>query len=40
MSQTGLPHDAGLYPCSDGQPMAEIEIHGACTMYVTSALRW
>ena len=40
MSQTGLPHDTVLYPCSDGQPMAETEIHGACMMYVTSALRW
>ena len=39
MSHTGLPHDAVLYPCSDGQPMAETEIHGACMMYVTSALR-
>ena len=39
MSHPGLPHDAVLYPCSDGQPMAETEIHGACMMYVTSALR-
>ena len=40
MSRTGLPHDVVVYPCSDGQPMAETEIHGACMMYVTSALRW
>ena len=39
MSHTGLPHDAVVYPCSDGQPMAETEIHGACMMYVTYALR-
>ena len=39
MSQTGLPHDVVEYPCSDGQPMAETEIHGACMMYVTYALR-
>ena len=41
MSQTGLPHDAVVYPCSDGQPMAETQVHGACMMYVTYALkRW
>ena len=39
MSQTGLPHDAVIYPCSDGQPMAETGIHGECMMYVTTALR-
>ena len=39
MSQTGLPHDVVEYPCSDGQPMAETDIHGACMMYVTYALR-
>ena len=39
MSQTGLPHDVVEYPCSDGQPMAETEIHGASMMYVTYALR-
>ena len=38
MSRTGLPHDVVEYPCSDGQPMAETEIHGACMMYVTCAL--
>ena len=40
MSRTGLPHDAVLYPCSDGQPMAEIDLHAASMVYVTSALRW
>ena len=39
MSRTGLPHDVVVYPCSDGQPMAETEVHGACMMYVTYALR-
>ena len=39
MSRSGLPHDVIEYPCSDGQPMAETDIHGACTMYVTCALR-
>ena len=39
MSRSGLPHDAVLYPCSDGQPMAETQIHGECMMYVTAALR-
>ena len=40
MSHTGLPHDAVVYPTSDGQPMAETQIHGECMMYVASALRW
>ena len=40
MSHSGLPHDAVVYPTSDGQPMAETEIHGACMMYAASALRW
>ena len=39
MSRSGIPHDVVEYPCSDGQPMAETEIHGACMMYVTYALR-
>ena len=39
MSQTGLPHDVVEYPCSDGQPMAETDIHATCMMYVTYALR-
>ena len=39
MSRSGLPHDAVVYPASDGQPMAETPIHGDCMMYVTYALR-
>ena len=39
MSRSRLPHDAVVYPCSDGQPMAETGIHGECMMYVTAALR-
>ena len=39
MSRSGLPHDAVVYPTSDGQPMAETGIHGECMMYVTIALR-
>ena len=39
MSHTGLPYDTGLYPCSDGQPMAETDLHAACMVYVTCALR-
>ena len=39
MSQTGLPHDVVEYPCSDGQPMAETDIHAMCMVYVTCALR-
>ena len=39
MSRSGLPHDAVVYPTSDGHPMAETEIHGECMMYVTYALR-
>ena len=38
MSRSGLPHDV-IYPCSDGQPMAETGVHGECMMYVTIALR-
>ena len=41
MSHTGLPHDdIVFYPTTDGQPMAETQVHGDCMMYVTSALRW
>ena len=41
MSRSGLPHDAIVYPTSDGQPMAETDIHAECMMYVTYALkRW
>ena len=39
MSRSGLPHDVVEYPCSDGQPMAETDIHAMCMMYVTYALR-
>ena len=39
MSRSGLPHDVVVYPCSDGRPMAETDLHGACMMYVTYALR-
>ena len=40
MSRSGLPHDVVEYPCSDGQPMAETDIHAMCMMYVAYALRW
>ena len=39
MSRSELPHDAVVYPVSDGQPMAETQIHGESMMYVTYALR-
>ena len=39
MGQTGLPHDVVEYPCSDGQPMAETDLHARCMVYVSSALR-
>ena len=38
MSQTGLPHDVVEYPCSDGQPMAESDIHRRCMTYLIDAL--
>ena len=40
MSRIGLLDDGVVYPTSDGQPMAETQIHGECMMYVASALRW
>ena len=40
MNRIGLLDDGVVYPTSDGQPMAETEVHGACMMYVASALRW
>ena len=41
MSRSGLPHDVVEYPCSDGQPMAETQLHGASMAYVNYALkRW
>ena len=39
MSQTGLPHDVVEYPCSDGRPMAETDLHARCMVYVSCALR-
>ena len=39
MNRSGLPHDIVVYPCSDGQPMAETDIHATCMMYVTYALK-
>ena len=39
MSRPGLPHDSIVYPCSDGQPMAETDIHATGMMYVAYALR-
>ena len=38
MSHTGLPHDAVFYPCSDGQPMAESDLHRRCMTYLIDAL--
>ena len=40
MSQSGVPHDVVEYPCSDGKPMAESDIHLACMKYVLDALKW
>ena len=40
MSRIGLLDDGVVYPTSDGQPMAETQVHGDCMMYVASALRW
>ena len=40
MSHTGLPHDAVFYPSSDGQPMAETDLHAASMVYASCALRW
>ena len=39
MSHTGLPHDVVEYPCSDGLPMAETDLHAGCMVYVSCALR-
>ena len=39
MSHTGLPHDNLIYPCSDGQPMAETDLHAANMVYAACALR-
>ena len=40
MSQTGLPRNIVEYPCSDGQPMTETDLHAAYMVYVSCALRW
>ena len=40
MSQPGSSPPAVVYPCSDGQPMAETDLHRVCIVYVCSALRW
>ena len=34
------PADTVDYPCSDGQPMAESQLHAECIMYVCKALQW
>ena len=34
------PHAAGIdYPCSDGRPVAESDVHIDCLFYLRSALR-
>ena len=38
MSQTGLPRDVVEYPCSDGQPMTESDVHRRCMTYLIDAL--
>ena len=40
MSQSGVPHDVVEYPCSDGKPIAESDMHLACMTYVFDALKW
>ena len=40
MSRIGLLDDGVVYPTSDGQPMAETEVHGECMVYLAFALRW
>ena len=37
---TSVPADTVDYPCSDGQPMAESQLHAECIMYVCKALQW
>lgn len=34
-----IPPATVHYPCSDGQPMAESDIHARCMMYLAAALR-
>ena len=38
MSHTGLPHDAIVYPTSDGQPMAATGLHRRCMVDVADTL--
>ena len=40
MSRSDLPIDVIEYPCSDGQPMGETDIHIDCIIYVRNALEW
>ena len=40
MSQSVPPHAVIVYPCSDGKPVAESDIHLACIKYVLDALKW
>ena len=40
MSRSGLPRDVIEYPCSDGTPMGETDVHVDCILYVRSALKW
>ena len=40
MSRSGLPRDVIEYPCSDGTPMGETDVHIDCILYVRSALKW
>ena len=35
-----VPADAVDYPCSDGQPMAESQVHAKCIMYMCEALQY
>ena len=37
---TPVPADTVDYPCSDGQPMAESQLHAECIMYACEALKW
>ena len=39
MSKSVVP-SAVVYPCSDGQPMGESDLHIECMSYVLHALRW
>ena len=39
MSQS-VVSPAVVYPCSDGRPMGESDLHITCMLYVLSALKW